>query len=201
MEIFVLRMLIVSNKYNFIRILEKKILLLPALIAIEVIDPRIPVGTGPLAGCELSLIALVFQHASLLLPAAMTRTVRKVAVEDWRLVDVVQRLGIAHPVDEFLTCDKVDIREGKDGVEEIKETFLAVGSVKEPGSVEEEREGGLGFGVMLQEVLSEDLLDGVGILLVEAAVRHGASATADILDHRHGNLPHARMGELGTGLN
>ena len=53
-----------------------------------------------------------------------------------------------------------------------------MGSVEEPGGVEEEWEGGLALGVMLQEVLGEDLLDGVGVLVVEAAVSHGAGTSS-----------------------
>ena len=49
-----------------------------------------------------------------------------------------------------------------------------MGPVEEPGSVKEEREGSLGLGVVFQEVLSEDLLDGVGILFIEATISHGA---------------------------
>ena len=73
-------------------------------------------------------------------------------------------------------CDKVDVGQGKDGVNELEETLLAVGPVEEPGRVEEEGEGGLALGVVLQEVLGEDLLDGVRVLGVEATVRHGAGS-------------------------
>ena len=51
--------------------------------------------------------------------------------------------------------------------------------VEEPGGVEEEWEGSLSLGVVLEEVLREDLLDGVGVLGVEAAVSHGAGAAPD----------------------
>ena len=54
-----------------------------------------------------------------------------------------------------------------------------MGSVEEPGGVEEEWEGGLALGVMLQEVLGEDLLDGVGVLVVETTVSHGAGSTPE----------------------
>jgi hypothetical protein len=45
--------------------------------------------------------------------------------------------------------------------------------------VEEEWEGRLALGVVLQEVLGEDLLDGVGVLGVEAAISHGAGAAPE----------------------
>ena len=84
-----------------------------------------------------------------------------------------QRLGVSGPGNEFLRGDEVDIRKGQDGVDELEEAILAVGSVEEPGGVEEEGEGGLALGVVFQEVLSEDLLDGVSVLVVETSVSHG----------------------------
>ena len=85
-----------------------------------------------------------------------------------------ERLRVTSPGDELLGCDEVDVGQGEDRVNELEETLLPVGPVEEPGSVEEEGEGGLALGVVLQEVLGEDLLDGVGVLGVEAAIRHGA---------------------------
>ena len=90
--------------------------------------------------------------------------------EDYRR----QGLWVASPGDQLLRGDKVDIGQGKNGVDELEEALLAVGPVEEPGRVEEEGEGRLALGVVLQEVLGEDLLDGVGVLGVETAVRHGA---------------------------
>ena len=49
-----------------------------------------------------------------------------------------------------------------------------MGTVEEPGSVEEEREGSFALGVVLQEVLGEDLLDGVSIFIVETTISHRA---------------------------
>ena len=90
--------------------------------------------------------------------------------EDYRR----QGLWVASPGDQLLRGDKVDVGQGKNGVDELEEALLAVGPVEEPGCVEEEGEGRLALGVVLQEVLGEDLLDGVGVLGVETAVRHGA---------------------------
>ena len=90
-----------------------------------------------------------------------------------------QRLWVASPGDQLLGCNKVDIGQGKDGVDELEETLLAVSPVEEPGRVEEEGEGGLALGVVLQEVLGEDLLDGVGVLSVETSVRHGAGSAPE----------------------
>ena len=75
-----------------------------------------------------------------------------------------------------------------------------MGTVEEPGSVEEEREGSFALGVVLQEVLGEDLLDGVGLLGVEAPVSHGAPSAADVQQRRHGDLPHLGVRHLGAGL-
>ena len=85
-----------------------------------------------------------------------------------------ERLWVSCPCNQLLRCDEVDIGESQDGVNELEETILAVRSVEEPGGVEEEREGSLALGVVLQEVLREDLLDRVSILVVEASISHGA---------------------------
>ena len=85
-------------------------------------------------------------------------------------------LWVASPGDQLLRGDEVDVGQGKNGVNELEEALLAVSPVEEPGRVEEEGEGGLALGVVLQEVLGEDLLDGVGVLGVEATVRHGAGS-------------------------
>ena len=58
---------------------------------------------------------------------------------------------------------------------------------------------------MIQEVLGEDLLDRVGVLLIEATIGHGAGSTPDILDGSHRDLPHSWMGQVwtrfdGTGM-
>ena len=89
-----------------------------------------------------------------------------------------ERLRVTSPGDELLGCDEVHVGQGEDRVNELEETLLPVGPVEEPGSVEEEGEGGLALGVVLQEVLGENLLDGVGVLVVEAAISHGAGATS-----------------------
>ena len=88
-----------------------------------------------------------------------------------------ERLRVTSPGDELLGCDEVDVGQGEDRVNELEEALLPVGPVEEPGSVEEEGEGGLALGVVFQEVLSEDLLDRVGVLIVETTVSHGAGST------------------------
>ena len=66
---------------------------------------------------------------------------------------------------------------------------------EEPCRVEEERERCLGLGVVLEEVLGEDLLDGLSVFVVETAVSHGAGASADIFQHGHRDLPHVGVGQ------
>ena len=88
-----------------------------------------------------------------------------------------QGLWVTSPGDQLLGCDKVDVGQGKNGVNELEEALLAVSPVEEPGSVEEEGEGRLALGVVLQEVLGEDLLDGVSVLSVETTVSHGAGSS------------------------
>ncbi len=170
------------------------------LVAVEVVDPGVPVGAGALAGGELPLVALVLEVALVLLAAAAGGAVGEVAAHHGGVDDGVEGLRVAHPVDELLAGDKVDVGEGQDGVEEVEEALAAVRAVVEPGGVEEEREGGLVLGVVLEEVLGEDLLDGGGILLVVASISHGAGASPHVLDNGHGDLPHTGVGQLGAGL-
>ena len=130
---------------------------------------------------------------------------------------------VSCPGNQLLGGHEVNIWESKDGVNELEEAVLAVLPVEEPGSVEEEGEGGFALCVVLQEVLGEDLLDGVGILGVETTISHGAGSASemsamllgslleistscflknsdpniadipDILQSLHGDFPHTRM--------
>ena len=74
-----------------------------------------------------------------------------------------------------------------------------MGAVVEPSSVEEEGEGSLRLGVMVEEVLGEDFLDGVGLLGVEAPVGHGAPAASDVEESGHGDLPHLGVRHFWAG--
>ena len=56
-----------------------------------------------------------------------------------------------------------------------------MGPVEEPGGVEEEGEGRLALGVVLQEVLGEDLLNGVRLLSIKTTISHGAGASSEML--------------------
>ena len=58
---------------------------------------------------------------------------------------------------DFLRGDKVDIRQGEDGVDELEESLLPVRPVEEPRRVEEEGEGRLRLRVVLQEILEDQL--------------------------------------------
>ena len=95
------------------------------------------------------------------------------------------------PIDQFLTGHKVDIGQSQDRVQKLEETFLAVRPLEEPGRVEEEGEGSFGFGVVLQKILRENLLDGGRVLFVVTAVGHGAGAAAHVFDGGHWDFPHA----------
>jgi len=92
-------------------------------------------------------------------------------------VNLRERFRVASPCDELLGRDKVDVRESKYRVQELEESLLAVGAVKEPSSVEEKREGSLRLGVVLKEVLGENLLDGVRVFVVETTISHGTGAS------------------------
>ena len=83
---------------------------LACLVPVEVVDPGVSVGTLPLARSPLPLVPLkkgesviwllkslghlVFQLAGALLPAAATRPVGEVAVEDWRRVNLGREKGV-----------------------------------------------------------------------------------------------------------
>jgi len=141
----------------------------------------------------------MFELASLFLTAAPPGSVGEVTVENWRRVNLRERFRVASPCDELLGRDKVDVRESKYRVQELQESFLAMGAVKEPSSVEEKREGSLRLGVVLKEVLGENLLDRVRVFVVETTVSHGTGASPDILESLHGDLPHPGVRVLWTG--
>ena len=98
--------------------------------------------------------------------------VTEIAAEDGRVLKGGQWLRVFGPVDQLLAGDEVHVGQGKDGVQKLEESFLSVWPAEEPGRVEEEWEGGLGLGVVLKEVLGEDLLDGGHILIIEASISH-----------------------------
>ena len=98
--------------------------------------------------------------------------VTEVAAKDGRVINGGQRLRVLGPVDQLLAGDKVHVRQGKDGVQKLEESFLSVWPAEEPGRMEEKREGSLGLGVVIKEVLGEDLLDGRHILIVETSISH-----------------------------
>jgi len=160
----------------------------------------VPVGTSALAGGELPLVSLVLEAALVLLAAATRGSVAEVAADDRAVDDGVQRLRVPRPIDQLLAGDEVDVGQGQNGVDKVEEALLAVGTVEEPRGVEEQGEGSLCLGVILQEVLGEDLLYGGSVFLVEASVGHGASASAHVLDGGHGDLPHAGVAVRGAGL-
>jgi hypothetical protein len=109
-------------------------------------------------------------------------------------VHIWQRLGVASPGDQFLQGDEVDVGKSEDGVDELKEAILAVGPVEEPGRVEEEGEGRLALGVVLQEVLGEDLLDSVRLLSVETLNIQQTVTVSDgmvtgLFPYQHSDIP------------
>ena len=142
----------------------------------------------------------MLELAGVLLLGAAGRAVHKVAAEGWRVLQRRQRFRILGPVDQLLAGDEVDVGQSQDGVDELEEALLTVRPAEEPGRVEEERERGLGLGVVLQEVLGEDLLNGLNVFVVEAAVGHGAGSAADVLQDGHRDLPHVRVGQDRAGL-
>ena len=63
--------------------------------------------------------------------------------------------------------------------------------IKEPSRVEKQRERSFGFGVVLQKVLSEYLLNGGRVLFIETTVGHGTSTASHVFDGGHWNFPHS----------
>jgi len=169
-------------------------------ITVQVVDPGIPLRALLLARGELPGVSFVTQIASALLFAAPTGSVGEVAVEDGGGMDLRQWLRVSGPGYQFLRCHKINIGKSEDGVDKLEEALLTMGPVEEPSGVEEQGERGFALGVVLQEVLGEDFLDGVGIFGVETTVSHGAGSSSDILKSLHGYFPHTRMGFGWTGL-
>ena len=52
----------------------------------------------------------------------------------------------------MLASDKIDVRELENSVDEVEEPLDPVLVVEEPGRVDEEGEGGLGLGVVVEEI-------------------------------------------------
>ncbi len=104
------------------------------LFAAKVVHPWITTRTLCLTRSPLTDITLMLQTALLSeTTATLARPVIEVTVEHVTVGDSIGRLGILHPLDEFLTGDKVNVRQSQDRVDEVEETLLAMGSVKEPG--------------------------------------------------------------------
>jgi len=173
---------------------------LETALSLQVVDPWVDGGASPLARRPLPLVRSELELALGLPPSASRRSVLEVAAEEAGAVDGVQGFREASVVDELLAGDEVDVRKGQDGVDELEEPLDAVGPVVEPGRVEEEGEGGLALGVVVQKVLRENLLDGIGLLGVETSVSHGATSTAHVQQGGHGDLPHAGVASGGAGL-
>ena len=74
------------------------------LIAVEIIDPRVAIGTFPLARTPLANIAFVFKLA-FVFPATGTPDgpIRKWAPEDGGVLDRFQGHRVFDPIDQFLT--------------------------------------------------------------------------------------------------
>ena len=129
------------------------------LVTVEVVHPRVPVGALPLAGRPLADLPLVLQLALVFPASAPGRPVLEVASQNGGILQERKWHRIPGPLDQFLAGHKVNVGQGEDGVKEIEKSFLAMLPVEEPGGVEKEGEWSLGFGVVLKEVLSENLLD------------------------------------------
>lgn len=163
------------------------------LIAWEVIDPWITGRTSvQLARSPLSFVSSECQAAFFGRSSVTSlRSVSKVTTENRAGGQSIERLRIAHPVDELLAGNKVNVRQSQDGINELEEAFLTMGTVEEPGWMEKEGEWCLVFGVTVQKVLSENLLDGSSILFIITTISHGTGTSTNVLQGGHGNFPHS----------
>jgi hypothetical protein len=114
----------------------------------------------------------MLQLTGVFLLATCGRSVTEVAAKDGRILNGRQRLRVLGPVDQLLAGDKVDVGQGKDGIQKLEESLLSVWPAEEPGRVEEERKGSLGLCVVVKEVLGEDFLDGGCVLIIETSISH-----------------------------
>jgi len=169
-------------------------------VSVEVVDPGVSLGALLLAGGELPGVPLVAQVTPALLLATPAGPVGEVAVEDGGGVDLWEGFWVPSPGYQLLGGNKVNIGKSEDGVDKLEEPILTVLPVEEPGGVEEQGEGSLALCVVLQEVLGENLLDGVGIFCVETPISHGAGSASHILQSLHGYFPHTGVGLGGARL-
>lgn len=139
----------------------------------------------------MPLVSSELQGALALPTTATSGPVFEVTAEDVGGSNIGKGLWETSPLNQLLAGDEVHVRKSEDGVDKLEEAFNTVGAVAEPSCVEEEWEGSLFTRVVLEEVLSKDLLNGVGILIVETAISHGTGGTPDVVQGGHGDLPHA----------
>lgn len=170
------------------------------LIAVQVLNPRVTIGTSPLARSPLPLLSAMLELTGVLLLATSSWPVTEVAPQDGGVLNCGQWLWVLGPVDQLLAGDKVHVGQGKDRVQKLEESFLPVWPAEKPGRVEEEREGSLSLGVVIKEVLGEDLLDRGRVLFVETTVSHRTSSSSDVFQDGHRDLPHVGVREDGAGL-
>ena len=103
-----------------------------SLVSRQIVYPRVSIRTSiHLARRPLSRISTELQSAFLLLSSITTlRSISKVTSEHRGGGNSIERLGILHPIDQFLTGYKVHIGQGQNGVDKSEESFLSVRSIR-----------------------------------------------------------------------
>ena len=87
-----------------------------------------------------------------------------------------------------------------DIINELEKSFLSVRPIEEPSRMEEQRKRSLFLSIIIQKVLSKDLLDGIHIFFIVTTISHGTRPSTNIFQGRHRYLPHSRMRHFRTRI-
>ena len=80
------------------------------LIAVEIVDPRVAIGTHTLTRPPLTHISFMLELAFVFsATCASCRSIRKLTSQHGRVEDGLQGHGVTHPVDQLLAGDEIDV--------------------------------------------------------------------------------------------
>ena len=99
----------VSDGYTFF-LKRKKKAGVKDLIAVEIVDPRVAIGTYTLTRPPLTDISFMLELAFVFsATCASCRSIRKLTSQHGRVEDGLQGHGVTHPVDQLLAGDEIDV--------------------------------------------------------------------------------------------